>query len=105
MGKQAISVTLDADNITWLRGRVGATGLRSVSELLDQIVRTARQSGRIGPAVSVVGTVETDPDDPLLTHADAMVRAVFDKALGRPLMVKETPPRYRARARGTHRRG
>src|SRR5205814_1071073 len=50
MAKQAISVTLDSDNLTWLKGRAGAAGLRSVSELLDQIVTAAREGGRIGPA-------------------------------------------------------
>ena len=55
--KRAISVTLDADNITWLKGRAGATGVRSVSELLDQIVRAARKLGGGGPSTSVIGTV------------------------------------------------
>jgi hypothetical protein len=35
MTKQAISVTLEADNLMWLKGRASATGVRSVSELLD----------------------------------------------------------------------
>jgi hypothetical protein len=105
--KQAISVTLDADNITWLKGRAGATGVRSVSELLDQIVHAARQSGRVGPAVSVVGTIDIDSKDPLLAHADEVVRAVFDKSLGRALMGKEVASRHRIRGRGpgTRRRG
>jgi len=50
MSKRAISVTLAADNITWLRGRVGASGLRSVSELLDRIVTDARQRGDHTPS-------------------------------------------------------
>ncbi len=63
--KQAISVTLGADNVTWLKGRAGAGGVRSVSEFLDQLVTAARQSGRVGPATSVVGTIDIDPSDPL----------------------------------------
>ena len=104
MTKQAISVTLDADNVTWLKGRAGATGIRSVSELLDQIVLAARQSGHVGPVTSVVGTVDIDPQDPLLARADDVVRAMFDKSLGRPLMVKELPARYRAPRRAPRKR-
>jgi hypothetical protein len=95
MGKQAISVTLDADNVTWLKGRAGATGVRSVSGLLDQLVHAARQSAGFGPAVSVVGTIDIAPHDPLLGQADEVVRAVFDKSVGRPLVVKEPAARYR----------
>jgi hypothetical protein len=64
MAKQAISVTLEADNLTWLKGRAGAAGLRSVSELLDRLVTAARASGRVGPARSVVGTNDLDASDP-----------------------------------------
>ena len=92
MSKQAISVTLAADNVTWLKGRAGATGLRSVSELLDRLVTAARQSGDVGPSRSVVGTIDIDPGDPLLERADEAVRYVFESSLGRPLMVKETMP-------------
>ena len=85
MAKQALSVTLDADNVTWLRGRAGAAGIRSVSELLDQLVTAARQSGQIGPSRSVVGSIDIDPGDPMLAQADEVVRGMFDMALGRPL--------------------
>ena len=105
--KRAISVTLDADNITWLKGRAGATGVRSVSELLDQIVRAARKLGRGGPSTSVIGTVDIDPQDPLLAHADAVVRAMVDKSIGRPMVVKEAGSEYRIQRRspGKRRRG
>jgi hypothetical protein len=107
MRKRAISVTLDADNITWLKGRAGATGVRSVSELLDQIVRAARKLGRGGPSMSVIGTVDIDPRDPLLAHADEVVRAMFDKSIGRPMMVKEAGSEHRVQPRlpGKRRRG
>src|SRR4051812_18290081 len=94
MGKQAISVTLDADNLRWLKGRAGATGARSVSELLDQLVSAARSSGQVGPPRSVVGTIDVDAGDPWLETADAAVRGLFDASLRRPLMVKETTPPY-----------
>jgi len=104
MSKQAISVTLDAENLTWLKGRAGAAGLRSVSELLDQIVTAARASGDAGTSRSVVGTVEIDARDPSLEHADTAIRALFDASLRRPMMAKESPIRYRA-AKKTRRRG
>ena len=96
-GKQAISVTLDADNLRWLKGRAGAGGVRSVSELLDQLVAAARQSGHVGGAQSVVGTIDIDPSDPMLDRADEAVRYLFEKSLSRPLMVKEMPAGHRVR--------
>ena len=90
-------MTLDADNITWLKGRTGASGARSVSELLDQLITAARQSRHAGPSRSVVGTVDIDPSDPLLTQADEVMRAMFNKSIGRPSIVKEAPVVYRSR--------
>ena len=97
MSKQAISVTLDADNVTWLKGRAGAAGVRSVSELLDRLVTAARLSGDVGPSRSVVGTIDIDPGDPLLERADEAIRSVFESSLGRPLMVKESTSEYGAK--------
>ena len=106
MSKQAISVTLAADNITWLRGRVGASGLRSVSELLDRLVTDARQKGDHTPSRSVVGTIDLDPTDPTFDRADALVRAAFARSLAQPAMVRERAPRYAAaHRRRTRRRG
>lgn len=104
MSKQAISVTLRADNLTWLKGRVGATGLRSVSELLDQLVTAARQTAPGGAPRSVIGTIEIDSSDPLLESADASVRTLFEESIGRPLVVRDPRTRYGARSRPTPRR-
>jgi len=104
MPKQAISVTLDADNLTWLKGRAGAAGLRSVSELLDQLVTAARDSGRVGPSRSVVGTIDIDANDPLLEGADESIRGIYDASLRRPLMVRERAPAYRVAGRKKGRR-
>jgi hypothetical protein len=93
MTRRAISVTLEADNVTWLKGRAGAAG-ESVSELLDQIVTSARYGAHAGPARSVVGTIDIDSSDPLLEHADALVRAAFETSLGRPLTVHEARAPY-----------
>ena len=96
MAKRAISVTLEADNLTWWRGRAGAAGMRSVSELLDQLVTQARASGRGGPSRSVVGTIDVDAADPWLEGADDALHALFEASLGRPLMVKDASPVYGA---------
>ena len=105
MAKRAISVTLDADNLTWLKGRAGAAGLRSVSELLDQLVTAARESGRIGPLRSVVGTIDIDASDPLLDGADDVVRGLYEMSVRRPLMVKETKAEYQLPRRKKRPRG
>jgi len=105
MAKQAISVTLDTENLTWLKGRAGAAGLRSVSELLDQLVTAARESGRIGPSRSVVGTIDIDASDPLLEGADDVVNGMYEMSLRRPLMVRETKAEYRITPRKKRPRG
>jgi hypothetical protein len=104
MAKRAISVTLDADNVTWLKGRAGGTGLRSVSELLDRIVTTARASGSAGTARSVVGTIDIDAADPLLDKADAAVRAMFETSVRRPMIVRERRPKYGSPRRASRKR-
>ena len=105
MAKHAISVTLDTENLTWLKGRAGAAGLRSVSELLDKLVTAARESGRIGPSRSVVGTIDIDASDPLLEGADDVVSGMYEISLRRPLMVKETKAEYRVTPRKKRPRG
>lgn len=82
MGKQAISVTLEADNLTWLRGRARAA-TRSVSETLDRLIVSARKGGAPGEARSVAGTISIAPGDPELVTADAALRSVFARSVGR----------------------
>ncbi len=94
MGKRAISITLETDNLVWLKARAGATGLRSVSELIDRLVTQARAAGPAGSVRSVVGTIDVSADDPLLEHADAAVRTMFEMSSRRPMMVKEASPTY-----------
>jgi hypothetical protein len=106
MPKQAISITLGVENLTWLRGRVKGGSARNVSDLLDQLVTRARTSGDTGGTRSVVGTIELDQDDPDLATADAAVRDLFERSIGRPFLVRETRTRYGPRrAARTPRRG
>jgi len=94
MPKQAISVTLDTDNLTWLKGRVGGGDAGSVSALLDRLISAARSSGQTGPSRSVVGTIDLDPSDPWLDDADETIRSLFEGSLGRPLILREISPKY-----------
>jgi hypothetical protein len=96
MAKQAISVTLDTTNITWLKARVGATSVRSISALLDRLIADARAKGAGGQATSVVGTIDIDAADPLLERADMALRGIYDLSVKRPLLVKEARPSYTA---------
>jgi hypothetical protein len=95
MSKKAISVTLETENLTWLQGRVGATGLRSVSGLLDRLVTEARSHGSVGPIASVVGTIDIDATDSLLRTADDAVRGLVEGSLDRPLRASEGRVSYR----------
>ena len=100
MARRPISVTLESDNVTWLKGRAGAEG-ESVSELIDQLVTSARGGNRAGAGRSVVGTIDIDDSDPRLERADAAVRGAFDASLGRAVAVRERPSTYRAKPRKT----
>jgi hypothetical protein len=103
MSKQAVSVTLDADNLLWLRAQAGGPGRRSLSAVLDQLVSAARSGGAVHESTirSVVGTVRIDESDPELLGADDAIRALFPAARenaashGRP----RRPSRVRGRAR------
>lgn len=99
MPKAAISVTLQAENLTWLKGRARSGGARSVSEVLDRLVTEARTHGGGGEIRSVVGTIDIDPSDPLLDTADEYIRALFAESLARPFLVKERRAKHRSRTR------
>jgi len=100
MGKRAISVTLRTENLTWLKARAGAVGSRSVSDLLDQLVASARKATPGGAIRSVVGTIDIAADDPLLEGADEVLRLLVDDSLGRASVAKKPRPSYRSRRRG-----
>lgn len=84
MPKKPLSVTLEEENILWLRGQAVGGRQRSVSEALDVVVTAARQSRFGATPRSVVGTVDIAGDDPGLLGADAALRSLVDASLGRP---------------------
>src|SRR5512136_1908282 len=104
MLRRPVSVTLDVENLTWLKGRAGAEPGRSVSALVDTLVSRARLEGGVGPVRSVVGTIDIGADDPFLNRADGFVRAAFEKSLARPISVRERAPAYRSRRPSSGRR-
>src|SRR3989338_1006887 len=99
MPKQPLSVTLEQDNLLWLRGRVAAGKQKSLSEALDDILTAARLGGDPDDLRSVIGTVDIATDDPGLERADEHVRAQFSASLSRPAMVREKRLPFRSNKR------
>ena len=87
-----MSITLSADNALWLKAQATATAKGNVSAVVDRLVHEARLGGNADLAVrrSVVGTIDIPVDDGL-DEADVYVRALFDRSLSRPMLVKERP--------------
>ena len=101
--RKAISITLSADNLLWLRGQAARSARGSVSELLDRLVAEARQGGRTDPSAvrSVVGTIDIPDEDADLRGADAYIRTTFSASLREPMVVREWPSgARRAKKRG-----
>ena len=84
MSKRAISLTLQSDNLAWLRGRVLSQGNRSVSELLDHLIAEARTRYGAQEQRSVVGTISIASTDPDLATADQRMRRLFRSLGQRP---------------------
>jgi hypothetical protein len=101
MPKSAISVTLDQDNLLWLRAQTAAAKGKSLSDTIDRLVTDARAAGRIAPGTmrSVVGTIDISDADPDLLTADEYVRGLYEHAGRQPWLVKETAPARRAPAK------
>src|SRR6185503_197343 len=96
MPKLPVSVTLEADNLLWLRARATGTKRRSLSDLLDEIVTAARVAAHGDSIRSVVGTVDLPLDDPELERAKVSLRAEFEASLARPILIHENKTTYRA---------
>ncbi len=85
MNKKALSVTLRPDNLLWLQTRVKATGGRSLSEALDEIITEARAGTRASALTirSVVGNARIPRSDAALSEAGVQVRALFRRSVQR----------------------
>ena len=82
MPKTALSITLDQDNLLWLRAQTASGKGKSLSDTLDRLVTIARQAGQVaeGSVRSVAGTIDISDDDPDLASADESVRNLFDRS-------------------------
>jgi hypothetical protein len=95
MPKTPISVTLEADNLLWLKGQTASGKRRSVSDTLDALVTAARTGGRGGATSrSIVGTIDIASDDPGLDEADTYVRREIETSLARGVTVHEPRSAY-----------
>jgi hypothetical protein len=103
MAKKPVSVTLETDNLLWLRGRAVGGKRRSLSEALDDVVSAARLGGRPGDVRSVAGTIDIAASDPDLSGADGDVAALFQASTGRPTLVREDRTAYGRARKGTRR--
>ena len=100
MAKKAISLTLDRDNLMWLRGRARVVAGGSLSEAVDQLIDEAR-AGRLGvgePSRSLVGTIDL-PDDSVLLKGGEEIRELFRSSLSRPFVLREDRPAFRVSKR------
>lgn len=97
--RKAVSITLAADNLLWLRAQAAATPSGTVSGVLDRIVTEARQGGRAALEAirSVVGTIDLPEDDPELEGADAYIRSMFAASARSPFLVRERQPEGKSR--------
>ena len=96
--KKPISITVEIDNLRWVKGQAARTPRGSASEVIDRLISEARLAGHSHPGAirSVVGTIHL-PDDDSLERPDPAVKAMFDRSVSRPLLVREGTPRARAR--------
>ena len=94
MAKKALSVTIDPQNVLWLKGRARIAG-STLSETLDKVITQAR-TGRnvLGRPPSVVGMVDLS-DDPDLSKADMAIRQMFEESHARFLEFRDEPPRVK----------
>jgi predicted CopG family antitoxin len=85
MSSTTISVELDPRNLLWLKGRALASGSRSMSDVVNELIARARAARQeeAGPVPSIKGTIEISEDDPSLEGADAAIRALFSESLDR----------------------
>lgn len=91
MPKRAVSVTLEVDNLVWLRAQAG--GGRNVSRIVNELVGEARAAGRrFGAATrSVAGTVDLANYE--LGAADRESRTLSRGARNTQPAVRERPLR------------
>ena len=91
MARTAVSLTIEEAHLLWLKGVTERSGARSVSETVNRLIASARETDARASAGarSVVGTI--DLGDPALADADSAIHELFAESLARP--VTRHPPR------------
>ena len=89
-------MTLDPENILWLKARAHGAPGRSVSETLDRLLLEAR-TGRaaVARSRSVRGTARIDATDPDLARADDAARRLIATSLSRSDKRHRSPKKAR----------
>jgi hypothetical protein len=88
MGKKAVSITLDASNLLWLKGRARVLAGGSLSAAVDRLIDDAR-AGKLGAAEtprSVAGTIDI-PDDAALLKTAEDLRGTLHASVSRRVVV------------------
>jgi hypothetical protein len=93
--RKPVSITIRAHHRRGLKAQAAATG-GNVADVVERLVQQARTGGVEVASRSVVGTIDL-PSDEAVSEAESDVRAMFDRSLRRPVVVKA--PRARRRAR------
>jgi hypothetical protein len=92
MPKKPVSLTIEATNLLWLKGRARVLAGGSLSAAVDQLIDEAR-AGRLGAADtprSVVGTIDV-PDEAVLLNAAEELRGGVQSSLARPTLGRPMP--------------
>jgi hypothetical protein len=91
MPRRPVSLTIEESNLLWLRGLTARSGARSLSETVDRLVTSARESGGVAAAVArpVVGTIDLPAADAALDLADEAIRELTARSLSRPMPARD----------------
>lgn len=91
MPKRPVSLTIEESNLVWLRGVTERSGARSLSETVDRLITSARETGGVAAAAarSVVGTIDISATDAALDEADLAIRDLFARSLSRPMFARD----------------
>ncbi len=80
---KAVTLELESSNLLWLEDQAIASGRRTLSEVVNEVLAKVRGKSEPRAAPSVRGLIEIAEDDPNLEGADAALRALFAESFER----------------------
>ncbi len=83
MSSKTVSVDLESENLIWLQARATASGARSISKTLNEVLAKVRTGGVAVTPRSIRGTIELPESDPDLSVSQEKVRELFRRSLDR----------------------